>query len=89
MSAGPVWDIAARRTLHRRGARFELDVAFRSTASRIVLFGPSGAGKTQTLRMISGTADPDRGHIAIAGRTLFDSTRGIRLTPQAQDCRAN
>ncbi|MBS0321415.1 MAG: ATP-binding cassette domain-containing protein [Proteobacteria bacterium] len=85
MTAAPTWDIAARRTLHRRGASFELDVAFRSSASRIVLFGPSGAGKTQTLRMISGTADPDRGHIAIGGRALFDSTRSIRLTPQQRN----
>ncbi|HVF95330.1 MAG TPA: ATP-binding cassette domain-containing protein, partial [Sphingomonas sp.] len=37
-----------------------------------ILFGPSGAGKTSVLNMIAGLLRPDRGHIAVAGRTLFD-----------------
>jgi molybdate transport system ATP-binding protein len=77
-----VWDVALRRTLRQGKSRFELDVAFRSESSRLVLFGPSGAGKTQTLRIISGTAQPDHGRIAVAGRVLFDSDAGVRLTPQ-------
>ena len=48
-------------------------MAFRSDASRLVLFGPSGAGKTLTLKAVAGLLRPDAGHVRIAGRTLFDS----------------
>jgi molybdate transport system ATP-binding protein len=61
---------------------FELDVAFQSSARRIVLFGPSGAGKTQTLKMIAGIVAPDRGRVALAGRVLFDSEQGVCTTAQ-------
>ena len=33
----------------------------------LVLFGPSGAGKTVLLRLISGVIGPDEGHIKISG----------------------
>jgi multiple sugar transport system ATP-binding protein len=33
----------------------------------LVLFGPSGAGKTVLLRLISGVIEPDEGHIKISG----------------------
>lgn len=38
--------------------------------SFVVLLGPTGAGKTTTLRMVSGLDKPDRGHIAIGGRDM-------------------
>src|SRR5690606_18054031 len=46
------------------------------------LFGPSGAGKTMTLRMIAGLTKPDRGTIEVSGRTLFDAGAGIDLPPR-------
>jgi molybdate transport system ATP-binding protein len=76
------WDVAIRRTLHHGRTRFDLHVAFASARPRVVLFGPSGAGKTQTLRMIAGTAHPDEGRIEVAGRVLLDTARRVRLTPQ-------
>ena len=33
----------------------------------VVLLGPTGAGKTTTLRLIAGLEQPDRGHVVIAG----------------------
>lgn len=36
--------------------------------SFVVLLGPTGAGKTTTLRMISGLDAPDRGEVYIDGR---------------------
>jgi multiple sugar transport system ATP-binding protein len=36
----------------------------------LVLFGPSGAGKTVLLRLIAGVVEPDRGTISIAGRDM-------------------
>lgn len=79
-----IWEVAIRRSLRHGASRFELDVTFASPRSRVVLFGPSGAGKTQTLRIVSGTAPADAGRVAVAGRVLQDSAVGIRLTPQAR-----
>ena len=51
---------------------FSMELAFEVDAGRIlVLFGPSGAGKTTALRTIAGLARPDAGRIVIAGRTVF------------------
>ncbi|WP_299735430.1 ABC transporter ATP-binding protein [uncultured Roseobacter sp.] len=36
----------------------------------LVLFGPSGAGKTVLLRLIAGVIEPDAGHVEIAGRNV-------------------
>ena len=80
--APPVWEVALRRQLRHGSSRFDLDVRFASTASRVALFGPSGAGKTQTLRMICGITPPDSGRVALAGRVLFDREAGVSLSPQ-------
>ncbi|QIM51994.1 ATP-binding cassette domain-containing protein [Hydrogenophaga crocea] len=78
----PVWDIALRKRLRQGDSVFQIDLAFLSHARRVVLFGPSGAGKTQTLRLVAGIAAPDAGRVAVAGRTLFDSAQGLNLSPQ-------
>lgn len=41
------------------------------------LFGPSGAGKTSILNMVAGLLKPDRGHIRIGDRTLFDGATNL------------
>jgi molybdate transport system ATP-binding protein len=46
------------------------------------LFGPSGAGKTSILNMVAGLLTPDRGHIRIGERTLFDGATD--LPPEAR-----
>ncbi|RYD40659.1 MAG: ATP-binding cassette domain-containing protein [Sphingomonadales bacterium] len=46
------------------------------------LFGPSGAGKTSILNMVAGLLKPDRGHIRIGDRTLFDGA--TNLPPEAR-----
>jgi ABC-type sulfate/molybdate transport systems ATPase subunit len=56
---------------------FELRVDFRVEGGITALFGPSGAGKTMTLRTIAGLTSPRSGRIAISGRPLFDSSNGI------------
>lgn len=67
----------------RSGARtFELDARFESASQRVVIYGPSGAGKSQLLKALAGLMTPDRGHIELAGRRLFDSGAGIDLAPQ-------
>ena len=79
-----IWDFALDKTLQQDSRRFELAVRCRSDARRLVLFGPSGAGKTLTLKMIAGLLQPDSGHVRVAGTTVYDSARGIDLTPQAR-----
>jgi multiple sugar transport system ATP-binding protein len=44
----------------------------------VVLLGPTGAGKTTTLRLIAGLDRPDAGDIAIAGRSVRDDTPAQR-----------
>ncbi|MBL8289007.1 MAG: ATP-binding cassette domain-containing protein [Rubrivivax sp.] len=80
--AAPTWDIAVAKVLRHGQTRFELDVRFTSAARRVVVYGPSGAGKTLTLRMIAGITQPDRGRIAVAGHVLGDSAAGHWLAPR-------
>ncbi|RMH45988.1 MAG: ABC transporter ATP-binding protein [Alphaproteobacteria bacterium] len=40
------------------------------SGSTLVLFGPSGAGKTVLLRLIAGALEPDAGRILIGGRDM-------------------
>lgn len=40
------------------------------TGETLVLFGPSGAGKTVLLRLIAGVVEPDAGQILIGGRDM-------------------
>lgn len=76
------WDVRLRKLLRQGGSRFELDVNFRTPAQRVVIFGPSGAGKTQTLRMIAGLGAPDEARVVVAGQVLCDTAEGLVTTPQ-------
>lgn len=59
------------------GRTFELDAAFASHTAFTVLYGPSGSGKSLTLRCIAGLLTPRHGSITVRGNTLFDSTCGV------------
>jgi molybdate transport system ATP-binding protein len=63
-----------------RGA-FRRDVRIRSDERVIALVGESGAGKTSLLYAIAGLLRPQRGSIAVAGRTLFDNASNVDLPP--------
>jgi molybdate transport system ATP-binding protein len=63
---------------------FLLDVSWNVGNELAVLFGYSGAGKSMTFRMIAGLLRPDRGLIALDGRTLYDSSSGTFIPPQAR-----
>jgi molybdate transport system ATP-binding protein len=58
---------------------FRLEVAFRAREGITALFGPSGAGKTLTLRCVAGLTRPDRGRIVLQDRVLLDRAAGIEL----------
>jgi len=80
------WEVAVTKSVGAGAQRFDLDVAFRSDAERLVLFGPSGAGKTMTLKAIAGLVRPDAGRIEMAGTTLFDAEHGIDTPARRRDC---
>ncbi|HMK82063.1 MAG TPA: ABC transporter ATP-binding protein [Xanthobacteraceae bacterium] len=44
-----------------------------------VLLGASGCGKTTTLRCVAGLERPDRGRIAIGGRTVYQATPALSV----------
>ncbi len=61
---------------------FHLQVRFSGGDGVMALLGASGSGKSLTLRCIAGIETPDRGRIEVDGVTLFDSEKGIHLSPQ-------
>lgn len=67
------------KTLISPKRRFHLQLAFRSDAQRLLIYGPSGSGKSLLLQSLAGLQTPDAGLIKIAGRTLFDSERAINV----------
>jgi molybdate transport system ATP-binding protein len=68
-------DIAVQR---QQGA-LALDIAIQADKGVTALFGRSGAGKTSVISMVAGLSRPDRGHITVEGRALFDSAKRIDL----------
>ncbi|MEG3436288.1 molybdate ABC transporter permease subunit [Pannus brasiliensis CCIBt3594] len=58
---------------------FSLNVAFTSYNQPLGLLGASGSGKSMILRSIAGVETPSKGRIALNGRVLFDSEKGINL----------
>ena len=56
-----------------------------SNSDFITLLGPSGCGKTTTLRMIAGLENPTSGKITIGDKVVFDSEKGINVTPDKRD----
>jgi molybdate transport system ATP-binding protein len=76
------FDIALSLT---RGCRV-IETAFTSGGGITALCGPSGAGKSSMLAAIAGLLRPDRGHVVVAGKVLFDPAQGIDLRPETRAC---
>ncbi len=71
--------------LHKRLGVFALDVAWAPQARRLAIVGPSGSGKSLTLKMIAGIEACDRGHIRLDGRdiaALQPAARSVAYMPQ-------
>jgi molybdate transport system ATP-binding protein len=72
------------KTLRAGPRTFRLDAQFESDSKRVVIYGASGAGKSQMLKAIAGLSRPDSGLIELEGRKLFDSSSGINVPAQAR-----
>ncbi len=70
-------DVDIHLRVGKPGRAFALHARFESSQDRLVLFGPSGVGKTLTIQAIAGLLTPDQGHIRLGDRTLLDTARGI------------
>lgn len=78
-------EVDIRKTLTDRGRSFTLQARFDSRDDFIVLFGPSGSGKSLTLQSIAGLAAPEAGKIRVGGRTLFDSDKRVCVPIQQRN----
>jgi molybdate transport system ATP-binding protein len=72
--------------LRHSAAPFSLDVSFSVGDEVLVLFGPSGAGKTLTLRLIAGLDRPTDGVGRLSGRTLSSTEDRLWVPPQGRRC---
>ena len=67
-----------------RQGRFTVTSDLALDAGVLVLFGPSGSGKSLTLRALAGLLRPEHGFIRVAGRTFFDSRSRIEVPAHAR-----
>jgi molybdate transport system ATP-binding protein len=70
--------------VEKRLGDFFLSARFETGSGVTAVFGPSGAGKTTLVNMISGLVAPDRGRITVGETVLFDSGRRINLPPHGR-----
>ena len=75
-------EVDINKTLRSGKREFSLRASFASDSRRVVIYGQSGAGKSQLLKAVAGLMTPDSGRIVVAGRTLFDSGAGVDVAAQ-------
>lgn len=63
---------------------FALDLRLRIERGPVALVGPNGAGKTSLLRLLAGGLPVREGRIAVRGRTLVDTARGLATPPEGR-----
>lgn len=65
----------------------QLDIRLGVQAGRcLALAGPSGAGKTTILRLLAGTARPDRGRVTHGEEVWVDTSAGVWSPPEQRRC---
>lgn len=76
-------EIDFTKTLDGGAGSFNLELKLALEAGAFTtIYGASGAGKTSTLRMISGLMTPDRGSLVVNNEVWYDSSKKINKKPQ-------
>ena len=76
------------KTFGREQAVIEMNMTI-ADGSFVVLLGPTGAGKTTTLRLISGLEKADSGSVSIDGQNVDNETpaqRDVAMVFQQYSC---
>lgn len=71
--------------IERQLGSFRLDVQWSARHRRLAILGPSGSGKSLTLKIIAGIEPCDRGKVLVGGAdisTVAPAARGIAYVPQ-------
>ena len=69
-----------KASIQKKLWHFDLNVSFQVDVGQVlVLWGPSGAGKTTILECLAGLCTPGSGEIKLNGRMLFSSHQRINL----------
>ncbi len=67
-------------------ADFVLETEWEASPGQVlVLYGPSGAGKTTALRAIAGLLRPDQGRIEVGERVVYDGARRVWTPPHKRN----
>jgi molybdate transport system ATP-binding protein len=69
----------------KRLGNFHLRPRFEAEDEMVVLLGPSGSGKSLTLRAIAGLLTPDQGRIELPDGAVFDAQQHVNLPPQSRN----
>ena len=80
----PALDVDLTIRVGKRGEELTIDVRFVLERGVAVLFGPSGAGKTLTLRSIAGLFPPERGTLRVNDSILFHRDERIAVPAAAR-----
>lgn len=83
-SQSPALDVAYTIGVGTRDEALSIDVQFVLEQGVAVLFGPSGAGKTLTLRALAGLVSPARGIVRARDAVLFHHDERIDVRPAAR-----
>lgn len=76
-------EIALKKSLQATKSTMELSIECNiETGKFVTIYGPSGAGKTSTLRMLAGLLKPDQGKLTVNGNVWYDNQQRINLNPQ-------
>jgi molybdate transport system ATP-binding protein len=75
----PVLEAAFTVTVGRDPDAFTLEAELLLDEGVLVLFGPSGSGKSLCLQTLVGAASPQRGFFRLGGETVFDRARGLEV----------
>jgi len=68
-------EVGAKKTAFSLAAKVELERGV------LVLFGPSGSGKSLTVQALAGLVRPTRGFVRVGGETVFDAANDVFQPP--------